>query len=71
MHTNLMKDIVLSSQNKSGKAVKIKVLNGPLSGKEFQAKKVKETVDGVSINCYHIVDNSVKTYFLEKDVLVM
>lgn len=71
MHTNLMKGIVLSSKNKDGQIVRIKVLTGPLSGKEFPAKRVHEHVDEEVVSCYHIIDSDTTAYFLEKDVLVI
>lgn len=72
MHTSLMKNIVLSSFNKEGQAVQIKVVNGPLIGKEFQAKKVQENISGEIVNCYHFTDGEgVKTYLQEKDVTIL
>ena len=68
MHTNMMKNIVLSSPDKEGVAVQIRVINGPLSGKELLAKKVQESANGVIVNCYHVTDNNIKTYLLEKDI---
>lgn len=71
MHTNLMKGIVLSNKNKEGQNVRIKVLTGPLNGKEFQAKRVHEHLNEEVVSCYHIEDNGTSTYFLEKDVSVI
>jgi len=71
MPIRALKDVVISSSKKSGKIVKIKVLVGPLNGKEFQAKKVEENLNGQVTNCYHVDDNGVNTYFLEKDIITL
>lgn len=71
MHTNLMKGIIFSDKTKEGTVVNIRVLTGPLSGDEFQAKKVQEELDGKAVYCYHVIGSGTPTYFLEKDVVVI
>jgi hypothetical protein len=58
---------IVNSKSGEGKQVKIKVISGIDSfvGKEFLAKKIIKD----EITSYHVVDNNIKTYFLEKDVV--
>ena len=60
-----LQDIILSKPNQKGKKVKIKILIGPLAGKEFEANKVQEK----NVSCYHVNDDNIKTYFLQKDII--
>ena len=69
MPNRLLQNIVFSDKNKDGVIVRIKIVNGPLKDKEFQAKKVQEIINSHIINCYHIVDNDINTYFTEKNIL--
>lgn len=71
MHTTLMKNVVFANPNKDGELVQIKVINGLLAGKEFQAKKTQETASGQVINCFHFTNEGVKTYLQEKDVVIL
>lgn len=66
---SLMQNVIVSDPNKKGVPVKIKVLAGPFRDKEFQANKVQETINGQTINCYHVADKNLKTYFVQ-DVVV-
>lgn len=65
MSNRMLQNVVLSSQNKKGETIKIKVLTGPLNGKEFQANKVFEKEN----NIYYVEDSGVKTFFSEKDII--
>jgi len=65
MHNVSFKDIVLPGKITKGESVKIRVLTGPLSGKEFKANKTIEKDD----TFYHIEDSGTKTYFSQKDII--
>jgi hypothetical protein len=58
---------IVNSKSGEGKQVKIKVISGIDSfvGKDFLAQKIIKN----EIASYHVVDNNIKTYFLEKDVV--
>jgi hypothetical protein len=62
------RQIVMSSDQKDGTIVKIKVIVGPFRGQEFEAKKVLEQSNGQDIYCYHITKDNLKTYFVKKDI---
>ena len=70
MFNRLLKDVVLSN-NTGGTRVRVRVLVGPYAGREFDADRVQETNDGIISNCFHIIDNDIQTYFLEKDVAII
>jgi hypothetical protein len=67
-----LKDVVLPTNlSQTNENVKIRVITGPYSGQEFEAIRNKKTIAGKTVNFYHVECNGAKTYFLEKDVIVV
>ena len=66
MGNRLMQNVVLPSTSKSSENVRIKVLVGPLAGKEYTAQKIKGDV-----NTYSIEQTGIKTYLAEQDVVLV
>jgi hypothetical protein len=69
MSNRLLKNIICSNSTKNGANVTVKILIGPLTGQEFKAKKVQESIDGQITFCYHIHEKNLSTYFHEKDII--
>jgi hypothetical protein len=65
MRNRFLENIVLSSSNKTGEKIKIKVITGLYKGEEFEAKKVKEHL----VYCYHIEKDGIKTYLNQDDII--